>query len=90
MKRVLYDVLLLISVFILPWWISIPLSLIGLFLFRDFYEFIIINIVIYGLYSTASDRILSSPVWMSVIVSFTYIIVEAVKKNIILYNNDQI
>ncbi len=46
--------------------------------------------MIYGLYGVDGVRVLASPLWMSVIISFAYIIVEALKKNIILYNNDQL
>lgn len=53
MKRVIWGVLMIVSVFILPWWIVFLLCLASLFYFERFYEVIIIALiadVIYGSY----------------------------------------
>lgn len=84
-KRVVFDVILFISVFVFPWWISVLLSLIGIFAFNNFYEFIIIGVIIYSLYFIPGRRILSSPIFFSGSVIVSYFIIQYVRDNIILY-----
>jgi len=85
MKRIIFDVVLFTSVFIFPWWISILLLFIGIFIFNNFYEFIIANVVIYSLYAISGNRIISSPIFFSSVLIILYIIIEYIKNNIILY-----
>jgi hypothetical protein len=84
-KRVIYDILLLLVIFIFPWKISIILMFIGLFAFNNFYEFIISSVIIYSLYSIPSERIISSPIFFPLIVIVVYSITQYIKSNIILY-----
>lgn len=85
MKRVVFDVVLFISVFVLPWWISVLLLFIGVFIFNNFYEFIIASVIIYSLYAISGDRIISSPIFFSSVLIILYITIEYIKNNIILY-----
>jgi energy-coupling factor transporter transmembrane protein EcfT len=85
MKRVIFDIVLLISVFVFPWWISTFLLLIGIFLFNNFYEFIITNVIIYSLYAVKGDRWITSPIFFSMIIIILYIIIQIIRNNIILY-----
>jgi hypothetical protein len=85
MRRIIFDVILFISVFALPWWISILLLFIGLFAYNNFYEFIIANSIIYSLYSPFGDRLISSPVFFSLVVIVLYIVIKIIRNNIILY-----
>lgn len=85
MKRVIFDVVLFISVFVFPWWISVLLLFVGIFIFNNFYEFIIASVIIYSLYAIPGDRIISSPVFFSSVLIILYLIIEYIKNNIILY-----
>jgi hypothetical protein len=85
MKRVIFDIFLLISLYIFPWWISILLLFIGIFVFDNFYEFIVSNIIMYSMYATKSDRIISSSVFFPLIIIISYILIQFIKSNIILY-----
>ena len=85
MKRVIFDVILLISVFVFPWWISVLLLLIGIFIFKNFFEFIAANIIIYSLYAVSNDRLISSPVFFSALIIVLYIAIQIIRNNIILY-----
>ena len=85
MKRVIFDVILLISVFVFPWWISVLLLLIGIFIFKNFFEFIVANIIIYSLYAVSNDRLISSPVFFSALIIVLYIAIQIIRNNIILY-----
>lgn len=85
MKRVIFNVILFISIFIFPWWISLFLIFVGIFIFNNFYEFILVNIIIYSLYVTKDNRLISSPIFFSSIVIASYIIIQSIRNNIILY-----
>ncbi len=52
MKRVLYGAFLIISAFILPWWIPVIFSLIGIFYFDNLYEVIFVGLIIDVLYGS--------------------------------------
>jgi hypothetical protein len=84
-KRVIFDVIVFILVFIVPWWISLLLLLIGIFAFNNYYEFIIACAIIYSLYSMPGDRLISSPVFFAGVIIILYIIIQVVRNNIILY-----
>ena len=85
MKRIIFDVLLFLSVFILPWWISAFLLLIGIFAFDNFYEFIVATMIVYSLYAPQSDRLISSPIFISLIVVILYVVIHLIRNNLILY-----
>ena len=85
LKRISFDVILFISIFIFPWWISAFLVLSGVFLFNNFYEFIGASVIAYSLYAIPSDRLISSPVLFAIIISILYIAIQYFKSNIILY-----
>lgn len=85
-KRVIFDLILFISIFIFPWWVSVLLSLIGIFIFEKFYEFIIVCTIIYVLYSSLKYGLISSPIFFSLIIIIAYILFQLIRSNIILYN----
>jgi len=85
MKRVIFDLILFVSIFIFPWWVSLFFVLVGIFLFDNFYEFIISGVVIYFLYATKSGQLISSPLFFSTATIISYIIIQLIRNNIILY-----
>lgn len=88
MKRVIFDIFLFLSVFILPWYVTLFLALIGIFIFNNFYEWLAVSIVMYALYATPNgDRIINSKIYFPLIVSLTYIGVQALRRSIILYKS---
>lgn len=88
MKRIIFDLALFLSLFLLPWWITAILAFSGMFIFRQFYEFIIVSLIIYSLFSYSSDRIIASSLWYTLIICSLFIIVQYVKGNMILYKNE--
>ena len=49
--RILFDITLLIGLFVFPWWLSALVVLFGLFYFPYFYEAIGAGVVLDGLYA---------------------------------------
>jgi len=84
-KRVIFDMVLFISIFVFPWWVNAFFMLIGVFYFRNFYEFILVGVIIYSLYSIPGDKLISSPVVFSFAVVILYSIIQYIQSNIILY-----
>lgn len=85
MKRFLFDALLFISLFIFPWWFNAVFVLIGIFIFDNFYEFIISGVIFFSLYALPEARGLSSPIIFSLGIIFVYIVIQYIKSNIIFY-----
>lgn len=49
--RIIADVILVISVFLWPWWVSSILCIAAIFYFRDFYEALIFGLFMDSVYS---------------------------------------
>ena len=88
MKRVIFDIILFLSLFILPWWVGIILSFVGIFLFKNFIEFIVSDIIIYALYVIPGKGLIDSPIYFSAIVLIVYLGIQVFRRKIILYKND--
>ncbi|MCX6754746.1 MAG: hypothetical protein NTU81_02890 [Candidatus Nomurabacteria bacterium] len=87
MKRAIFDIILFISIYIFPWWVTVLLLLIGIFIFDSFYEFMIFNVVIFALYSASGDRVISSLVFFPIIIITIYAVIQYIKNNMIIYKN---
>jgi len=85
MKRIFFDIILFISIFVFPWWVSLFFVFIGIFIFNNFYEFIGAGIIVFALYSFPDDRLISSPVFFSLLLIISYLVLQFIKSNIILY-----
>lgn len=88
MKRVIFDIVLFVSVFTLPWWVPAILALIGMFMFVQFYEFLGVGIIIYALYAIPGTRVIASPIWFPICISIVYIAIQFARRYIILYKNE--
>lgn len=88
MKRGIFDIALFLSLFLLPWWLGVLLAFVGIFLFRNFYEFIISGIIIYSVYIVPGKTLITSPLYFSVIILLIYIGIQILRQKIILYKND--
>lgn len=88
MKRVFFDILLFIFIFLFPWWVTIIWAIVGLFLFKNFYEFLASSVIVYILSTVKGDSVFDkSFIIYSVIILF-YLFVQYLRKNIILYKNE--
>jgi len=88
MKRLIFDILLFLFIFLLPWWVVLILSIIGLFVFTSFYEFIVSSIIIYVLYSVPLDTFLNKSIFVYAGIITFYLIIEYLRSHIILYKNE--
>ena len=88
MKRIFFDIVLFLSVFILPWWIGVILGLLGMFLFKEFYEFLAFGVVMYILYAIPGQEIIASQIWFHVILVCVFIGIQFLRRHAILYKNE--
>jgi len=88
MQRIIFDVLLFIFIFLLPWWVVLILSIIGLFLFKNYYEFLFFSIIIYVLYSIPEYTFLNNSVYVYLGIIVFYLLVQYLRRHIILYKNE--
>lgn len=85
MKRVFFDILLFLAILFLPWWASLFMAVLGLFIFKNFYEYLVCGVIIFELYSPMSNRVISSPFYFALILTASFALIESAKKNIIFY-----
>jgi hypothetical protein len=85
-KRIIFDIVFFLSVFMLPWWVTTILAFAGIFIFKRFYEFVVIFVIMYSLYLIPSPRF--SPFYFSLILSVVYLFIQFLKHYIILYKNE--
>lgn len=54
--RIIIDCVLFLSIFFLPWWVTLSLALITLFFIPQFIEFVIVGFILDILYSAPLGR----------------------------------
>ncbi|MBU1159624.1 hypothetical protein KKD04_00390 [Patescibacteria group bacterium] len=54
-KRIVFDIMLLWGLFLLPWWGAMILAVLGMFLFRKFWEAIVIAFLIDSFFSISES-----------------------------------
>ncbi len=87
-RRIILDIAILLCIFLAPWWLTIPLAIVGIFLFSHYIEFIFAMLFMYGLYGVGGEGILSSTLWLPLILVFIYITLSFIKKYLIIYNKN--
>jgi hypothetical protein len=87
-KRIVFDLILFILIFILPWWLSIFLLFVGFFIFKNFYEFILGFIILFELNSLSfTKNNLYYLIAFSLLINILFLILQFIKSRIILYKN---
>ncbi len=85
--RIFINGILLLSIFYLPWWSTAFFVLLGIFLFKNFYEAIFAGLLLDLLYGTGVKEFYG--IWFVFAVSFSvfFILGERLKKNIRIYES---
>lgn len=86
MNRVIFDIFLFLSVFLLPWWVVLILSLVGIFIFDQYYESVVAMILLQVLYSGLGSRVISSTFYYPLIIIIVYYLLTVLKKFILIKN----
>jgi hypothetical protein len=88
MKRLIFNLFVIFFSFWLPWYFLVLGALIGLFLFKNFYEFIFLGVLFYGLYLIPGQNLINSPIFFSFLVIGLYFLFNFIKQRIIFYQNE--
>ncbi|MBI5005325.1 MAG: hypothetical protein HZC03_01845 [Candidatus Lloydbacteria bacterium] len=83
--RIIFDSILFISLFIVPWWASFIFALAGVFFFADFYEIVLAGFIVDMLYDGGNSaffgtRFLSTLVGLLLFAGGSFI-----KKRLVFY-----
>lgn len=67
-KRVAYGIILIASIFLLPWWITLFVGVIGVFMFGRYYEMVVAGLVLDATFLPPGEygRIFASVVFLLV------------------------
>jgi len=87
-KRIVFDIILFLSIFLFPWWVTGILGFIGIFVYIQFYEFIIVGFIVHSIYAVPGHGFILSPLWFILIVFAVYMIIQYIRRYIILYKNE--
>jgi len=85
--RIFVNTILFLSVFYLPWWVTIFFVVIGIFLFKNFYEGIFVGLLIDLLYGTGAKEFYGIWFVFTVSTAIFFILGERIKKNIRVYES---
>lgn len=55
MKKVIYFIVNIVSIFVFPWYIPFAISVISLFIFEDFYAVIFVGFILDVLYGSVGE-----------------------------------
>ncbi|MBI2046222.1 MAG: hypothetical protein HYT28_02285 [Parcubacteria group bacterium] len=83
--RISFDIVLFISLFIAPWWVSLIIALGGVFFFNHFYEIIVAGIIMDIVYGSPEASFLDFPFISGVAALLFFVGGEYIKKRMIFY-----
>ncbi len=74
-RRIIFDIVLLASIFVLPWYGVLIFALLGISFFKNYYEASILGIIMDLLYSVSTPGIISGRfgVWFGVLLATVFI-----------------
>ena len=84
--RLSADAALLISVFIMPWWIFVLFCVVFVFYFKNYYEVLVAALIFDSLYGASLPQILNFNFMFSLFAIFLIILSLYLKSRIRMYN----
>lgn len=88
MKRIVFDIILVLSVYLFVWPVTLLLALAGIFLFSHFYEFLLALVIMYALHAVPDTIFIASPFWFAVIVVMVYTLGQLARRYMIIYKHE--
>lgn len=84
-KRISIDIILLLSVFLLPWWVTLLGTIVAIFFVRSFFESLVVGILLDILYGVPSISFIKSFPF-SLALSFLFLISFWAREHFFLSN----
>jgi len=88
-KRIILDIVLFLSIFLVPFWLQGILALVLLFYFRNYYEFIVIFLVSDLVYSVSESRFFGIKIFSFFVSIFVFIGVQFLKTKLSYYKDQR-
>jgi hypothetical protein len=85
MPRIFVDILLILSLFIFPWWLVLILATIALFIFPAFYEILFLGVLMDSLYNAPIARFHQVEFVVTLVTAFLFVIAEILKRRLRFY-----
>jgi hypothetical protein len=82
--RAVFDILLLIGIFVMPFWILVTLAIVGLIYFKNFYEFIGVFMISDFLYAVPLERFSGSVFVLTITSVVVFVIINFTKNKMLL------
>jgi hypothetical protein len=86
--RIFIDIILVILAFIAPWWIPFAIGIILLFVFRTYWELIILGLIIDTFYNAPVDRFYNVQFILTILAIISVIISIHLKARLRFFNQD--
>lgn len=83
-KRAATILVIVFSLFVLPWWVAFSLSLVAAFFFRRFVEFVVVGLALDALYGSAVAGV-QFPYFFTLLTLLALGIISVLKKRLIMY-----
>lgn len=83
-RRILADLVLFILIFTSPWWAAFLLGILFLFMFENFYEFLVLGFILDNLYGTGG-RVLPVPVLYTLLSMALFCTASPLKRRLKFY-----
>ena len=84
-KRIIFDILLLLSIFLMPFYFTLIFSIFLLFYFRHFYEFLIVFFLIDLLYGIEMNKFANIQIVSLLLAVVIYFLSEILKTKLRFY-----
>ncbi len=82
--RIFFDALFLVSIFILPWWVTVAFMIVFMFIFEEYFEIMIFGIMFDVVYGVPGIFPFSAYIFTISSIVF-YLFIHYLKKRIIIY-----
>lgn len=85
-QRIIIDFILFLGIFLFPFWLNLIIGVVCLFVFRNFYEFVVFSMLADILYGGNAGYALGVPFFLTIISVSAYSIIFFLKQRLINYN----
>jgi len=85
LTRILYDLLILIAIFLLPWWLIIATCLLLAFYFEFYFEFVLFSLIFDLIYAPIS--LFLGVYYLTIVTLLFFVVVEFLKRRVILIDS---
>ncbi len=84
--RIIVDIVLFISIFTAPWWLTIALAIVSLFIIHGFYEVLIIAVLLDGFHGVPGVSFFGYNLFFTTVISVAFVLTTLIKPRLNFYD----